>query len=77
MYFGDRATCTQCEQHAEKIAEWKLHFDELKARGDFSARYAVIDCRINGLSYKETEKVTGLTQSQICFEMDMARQDAR
>ena len=77
LFFGDRARCTQCEQHAEKLDEFKTHFDGLKEKGDFSARYAVIECRRNGLSYKETEAVTGLTQEQIGFQMDMARQDAR
>ena len=77
MYFGDVDTCPECHQHNEKLDEFRQHFDGLKRKGNFSARYAVIECRRNGLSYKETELVTGLTQEQIGNQMDLARQDAR
>ena len=78
----DEKVCARCRRNdlerAEKLKRATGHIASLKRRGQFGMNWAVIQCvwRHN-LTKSDTCKLLGLSQNELDFEIDIARQNAR
>ena len=77
MFFSDIETCTACRQHEAKLQRLKTQYAKEKSEGTFRLNWAVIQCHFREkLTLLETSKVLGVDSDAICFEIDIARQNA-
>ena len=75
-------TCNRCRRNlAEsraKVDRLKSKYETEKANGTFCLQWEIIQCYWReGLTLSEMEKVFGLDEETIGFQIDIARQNAR
>ena len=73
----NRCRANQAESRA-KVDRLKSKYETEKANGTFCLQWEIIQCYWReGLTLSEMEKVFGLDEETIGFQIDIARQNAR
>lgn len=78
----NRTVCNRCKAHdaerQDKIKRARRYIEGVVNRNIFDVNWMVIQCiwRFN-LTRKETQDLLGLSEEELSFEIDIARQNAR